>query len=228
MKKDFFIQEYTHKQLNDFVEKIASESGYIDVVEKILREEVKFSIIEETFVEKDGRIYFDVVTTGLKPSKMLSNLLDGTGEDYEWLYNMLLSQDIYDKRRLSGVYGYNHIYEPGLLLKVILVKAGEIDDPEQRTVENLKKLVHSTNKVRLELLFLILKKFTTKKFREMGINSLSLFHYGIYKDPIRWDTNENFIYVSMEGNYPSLKTTSNYFDNTKLDEDTFFAFVIND
>ncbi len=172
MKKDFFTADYTQGQLNAFVKMLAEQSGYEDVIEKTLRNEITFSINKKPWTEKGNRIYFEVTTLGLTAEEWITRL-KANGHKISNYANQIISNPNYDK---------NHRYEPGKTLKVVLIRGTEIKKDSERVNKNLKAIAvkdfgtNSVSELKGELALLIREKFSNKELEEMGLYYIVVLH----------------------------------------------------
>ena len=190
MKKDFFIADYTQGQLNAFVKMLADQSGYDDVLEKTLRNEITFSIKKKPWMEKAGRIYFEVTTLGLTAEEWKVRLTKA-GHKISDYANDILSKPDYDQ---------NHRYEPTQTLKVVLIRGKEIEKDSERLTKNLKAISvknfgeNSVSNLKGELSLLIREKFSNKELEEMGLWYIVVLH-----EPIISGGNPRVLYSGRLG-----------------------------
>ena len=172
MKKDFFTADYTRGQLNAFVKMLAEQSGYEDVIEKTLRNEITFSINKKPWIEKDGRIYFEVTTLGLTAEEWITRLKANGHKISNWAKDVLSKPD----------YDLNHRYEADKTLKIVLIKGKEIEKDSERLTKNLKAIAvkdfgtNSVSELKGELGLLIREKFSNKELEEMVLYYIVVLH----------------------------------------------------
>ena len=216
MKKDFFTADYTRGQLNAFVKMLAEQSGYEDVIEKTLRNEITFSINKKPWIEKDGRIYFEVTTLGLTAEEWKARLTKAGHKISNWANDVLSKPD----------YDLNHRYEADKTLKIVLIKGKEIEKDSERLTKNLKAIAvkdfgtNSVSELKGELELLIREKFSNKELEEKGLYYIVVLH-----EPIVDSVGRPSVLVSDRGDGESWVRAPYDFESVGWGDDGAFAFL---
>ena len=126
----------------------------------------------KSWIEKDGRIYFEVTTLGLTAEEWITRLKANGHKISNWAKDVLSKPD----------YDLNHRYEADKTLKVILIRGKEIKKDSERLTKNLKAIAvkdfgtNSVSELKGELELLIRKKFSNKELEEMVLYYIVVLH----------------------------------------------------
>ncbi len=166
MKKDFFTADYTQGQLNAFVKKLAEQSGYEDVVEKVLCNEITFSVASKPWSEKDGYIDFgELVAPGWTAKEWEAELIKGGHKLSDWTKDVLSKPD----------FDENHRYPAGTKLHVVVIRGKQIQKDSERTTSNLKALgsqkfgEKAVSELKAELSLMLRLKYSNKDLEKMDL-----------------------------------------------------------
>ena len=131
-----------------------------------------FTANKKPWIEKDGRIYFEVTTLGLTAEEWKARLTKAGHKISNWANDVLSKPD----------YDLNHRYEADKTLKIVLIKGKEIEKDSERLTKNLKAIAvkdfgtNSVSELKGELGLLIREKFSNKELEEMVLYYIVVLH----------------------------------------------------
>ena len=131
-----------------------------------------FTANKKPWIEKDGRIYFEVTTLGLTAEEWITRLKANGHKISNWAKDVLSKPD----------YDLNHRYEADKTLKIVLIKGKEIEKDSERLTKNLKAIAvkdfgtNSVSELKGELGLLIREKFSNKELEEKGLYYIVVLH----------------------------------------------------
>ena len=175
---------------------------------------------DKNYIEKNGRIYFEVTTLGITIEEWRVRFNNNGYKISNCASSLLFANS-------KSNYNEEHRYEAGKILKVVLLKGEEIKKDSKRTIKNLKAIAlkdlgkNSVSNLKGELVFLIKEKFFNKELKYMDLWCITIPH-----NPIPYFQNDLYLLNSFRlGPNLFLGAAYSYSDYTSYDIDNVFAFL---
>ena len=155
--------KYGHRTINWF-EAIVNKLGGEEGAERFLRNELVVSEPARSWREKDGIIYFSVISNGLSGEQEIKHLEKLGHKVGDYAKSVLRSKDYKPSKK-------------GTVHKIAVLK-GELFLDESRVTRNIRMEAEKMKmtKPNAEVACLIREKFTNKEIEETGLNWIVIMH----------------------------------------------------